>query len=69
MVREFPGYTSSNAGNEEFRITLDLTVDLPKEVADQLEMWGVNEFDSCAVDPNRRQVKMSARTTLYRKGA
>ena len=69
MVREFPGHTAPNAGSEEFRITLDLTVDLPKEVADQLEMWGVNEFDSYAVDPNRRQVKMSARTTLYRKGA
>ena len=69
MVREFPGHTAPNAGSEEFRITLDLTVDLPKEVADQLEMWGVNEFDSCAVDPNRRQVKMSARTTPYRKGA
>lgn len=69
MVREFPGHTPQNADNEEIRITLDLTVDLPKEVADQLEMWGVNEFDSCAVDPKRRQVKMSARTTLYRKGA
>ena len=69
MVKEFPGHTVPNAGSEEFRITLDLTVDLPKEVADQLEMWGVNEFDSCAVDQNRRQVKMSARTTLYRKGA
>lgn len=69
MVREFPGHIAPNADNEEIRITLDLTVDLPKEVADQLEMWGVNEFDSCAVDPKRRQVKMSARTTLYRKGA
>ena len=69
MVRKFPGHTAPNAVSEEFRITLDLTVDLPKEVADQLEMWGVSEFDSCAVDPNRRQVKMSARTTLYRKGA
>ncbi|WP_297983849.1 hypothetical protein [uncultured Oscillibacter sp.] len=69
MVREFPGHTAPDADNEEIRITLDLTFDLPKEVADQLEMWGVNEFDSCAVDPNRRQVKMSARTTLYRKGA
>ena len=69
MVKEFPGHTVPNAGSEEFRITLDLTVDLPKEVADQLEMWGVREFDSCAVDPNRRQVKISATTTLYRKGA
>lgn len=69
MVREFLGHTAPDADNEEIRITLDLTFDLPKEVADQLEMWGVNEFDSCAVDPNRRQVKMSARTTLYRKGA
>lgn len=39
MVKEFPGHTVPNAGSEEFRITLDLTVDLPKEVADQLEMW------------------------------
>lgn len=69
MVREFPGRTAPDAGSEEIGITLDMTFDLPKEVADQLEMWGINEFDSCAVDPNRRQVKMSARTTLYRKGA
>ena len=32
MVKEFPGHTAPNAGSEEFHITLDLTVDLPKEV-------------------------------------
>ena len=30
MVRKFPGHTAPNAGSEEFRITLDLTVDLKR---------------------------------------
>ena len=44
MVKEFPGHTVPNSGSEEFRITLDLTVVLPKEGADQLVTWGANEF-------------------------
>lgn len=67
MVRMFPGRTAQNANTEEFHITLNMTFDLPGEVAEQLELWGINEFDTCTVAPDRRRLEMSARTTLYRE--
>ncbi len=67
MVKKFPGRTTPNANTEQFHITLNMTFDLPGEVAEQLELWGINEFDTCTVDPNRRRLEISARTTLYRE--
>ena len=49
-------------------IRMDITIDLPKEVADELEMLGIGEFDGCTFDPSRRQMK-AIYSTAYRKGA
>ncbi len=54
MVKKFPGRTAQNANTEQFHITLNMTFDLPGEVAEQLELWGINEFYTCTVYPNRR---------------
>lgn len=69
MVHEFPKRTQKQPDDSELRIRLDMTFDVPKEIADQLEMWGFNTFEDCEYDSDRRQLKMSASTTLYRKRA
>ena len=42
MVHEFPKRTQKQPDDSELRIRLDMTFDVPKEIADQLEMWGFN---------------------------
>ena len=69
MVHEFPKRTQKQPDDSELRIRLDMTFDVPKEIADQLELWGFNIFETCEYDPTCRRLKMSASTTLYRKGA
>ena len=64
MVHEFPKRTQKQPDDSELRIRLDMTFDVPKEIADQLEMWGFNTFEDCEYDSDRRQLKMSASTTL-----
>lgn len=48
---------------------MDMTFDLPAEMAEQLELWGIDRFDSCEFDRDRCHLKMSANTKLYGKGA
>ena len=62
MVHEFPKRTQKQPDDSELRIRLDMTFDVPKEIADQLEMWGFNTFEDCEYDSDRRQLKMSAST-------
>ena len=51
------------------KIRMDLTIDLPKEVADEAERLGICDFDHCAYDSERRCLRIEYSTTLYRKGA
>lgn len=49
-------------------IRMDITIDLPRAVADEMERLGICEFDSCLFDSDRK--KMTATySTAYRKGA
>lgn len=50
---------------------MDITVDLPAEMADQLERLGIYEFEACSFDDATRRLTASVTTTLYRnrKGA
>lgn len=48
---------------------MDLTIDLPKEVADEAERLGICDFDQCGFDPERRCLSINYSTTFYRKGA
>lgn len=54
---------------DEVKIRMDLTIDLPKEVADEAERLGICEFDRCSFDPERRCLTIEFSTTFYRKGA
>ena len=68
MVKEFPKGKEWLLDNSALRVSLDMTFDVPEEIAEQLELWGLNIFETCEYDPTCRRLKMSAARTLYRKG-
>ena len=51
------------------KMRMDLTFDVPAELAEQIELWGIYQFERCVYEEERRQLCLSACTTLYRKGA
>ena len=55
--------------DDEVRIKMDITVDLPAELAEQAETLGIYEFDRCIYDDETRRMTASVTTTFYRKGA
>lgn len=55
--------------DDEVRIKMDITVDLPAELAEQAEQMGIYKFDRCVYDENARRMTASVTTTFYRKGA
>ena len=67
MVQEFLKKSRCSQSCSTLHIRLDMTFDIPEEIADQLELWGLNVFDTCEYDPKQRQLKMSANTALYRE--
>ena len=46
MVQNF----RPNRKDDEIRVKMDITVDLPAEVAEQAERMGICEFDQCTFD-------------------
>ena len=65
-------YTDKAKGKEkvhEIRIQMAITMDLPKEIADEAELLGIFEFDKCLFDSDTRRVTMSYATTYYKRGA
>lgn len=48
---------------------MDITVDLPAELAEQAEHMGIYEFDRCVYDEDTRRMIASVTTVFYRKGA
>lgn len=62
--RDIPNKSKEDVVN----IRVDITVDLPKEVADEMERLGICEFDRCLLDSDRRQLSATY-STAYRKGA
>ena len=69
MICQFPGNKKKDTDTKEVHIRLDMTFDLPKEMAEQLDLWGIRDFDSCEFDRDRCLLKLCAKTTLYQKGA
>ena len=55
--------------DDEIRVKMDISVDLPAEVAEQAEQLGIYEFERCIYDPDTRRITASVTTTFYRKGA
>lgn len=48
---------------------MDVTVDLPAEIAEQAERLGICEFDRCIFDEDTHRMTASVTTIFYRKGA
>ena len=69
MVKEFPKGKEWLLDNSALRVSLDMTFDVPEEIAEQLELWVLDIIENLEDDPTCRRRKMSASTTLYRKGA
>lgn len=59
------------AKDDSVKIHMDITVDLPAEVANEVERLGLYEFERCSYDEETRRMTASVTTTLYRvrKGA
>lgn len=55
--------------DDSVKIRMDITVDLPVEMANKVERLGICEFERCTYDENSRRMIASVTTTLYRKGA
>lgn len=55
--------------DDEVRIKMNITVDLPAELAEQAEQMGIYEFDHCVYDEDTRHMTASVTTVFYRKGA
>ena len=62
---------SHGAKDDSVKIRMDITVDLPAEVANEVERLGLCEFETCSYDESSRRLTASVTTTLYRqkKGA
>lgn len=65
MIQEF----KSPRKDDEIRVQMDITVDLPAEAAEQAERLGIYEFERCVFNPDTCRMTASVTTTFYRKGA
>ncbi len=65
MVKDF----RPKRENDEIRIKMNITVDLPAEVAKQAEQMGIYEFDRCTFNADTHRMTASVTTIFYRKGA
>lgn len=62
-------FVTPHAEEESVSIRMEITFDLPAEMAEKVELLGLYEFEKCSYDQQARQMTVSAVTTLYRKGA
>ena len=69
MVYEFPRAKAERTDDKEVRIRLDLTLDVPHEIAEQLELLGLQDCEACQYDAEYQRIKMSTSTVLFREGA
>lgn len=70
MVTRFPPlHAGGREADNEIKIQMELTFDMPAEIAEQVEMWGLYQFDTSEYDEERRMLRVTAKSTFYRKGA
>lgn len=70
MVTKFPLLCDDTPdADDEIKVQLELTFDVPKKIAEQVELWGLYQFEACSYDEKRRRMVMTATSTFYRKGA
>ena len=59
---------SKQAVKDAVHIRMDISVDLPVELANEVERIGIYQFDKCTYDNDTRQMTASVNTTFYRVG-
>lgn len=59
---------SKQVVNDAVHIRMDICVDLPAELANEVERIGIYQFDKCIYDNDSRQMTASVNTTFYRAG-
>lgn len=70
MITRFPPlHAGGREADDEIKIQMELTFDMPVQIAEQVEMWGLYQFDKCEYDEARRMLRVTAKSTFYRKGA
>ena len=61
MIQEF----KSPSKDDEIRVQMDITVDLPAKVAEQAERLGIYEFERCVFNLDTCRMTASVTTTFY----
>lgn len=70
MITRFPSlHADGSSADDEIKIQMELTFDMSAQIAEQLEMWGLYQFDRCTYDEKRRMLRVTVKSTFYRKGA
>lgn len=62
-------YDDTPDANDEVNIQMELTFDVPSKIAEQIELWGLYQFEACSYDEERRRMVVKAKSTFYRRGA
>ena len=64
-------FVMPHAEDDSVSIRMEITFDLPAEMAEKVELLGLYEFEQCSYDEAHRRLTASVTTTLYRnkKGA
>ena len=65
MVYEF----GREKKDDSVKIRMDITFELPEQMAQEVERLGIYEFERCEYNAGTRSMTASVTTTLYRKGA
>lgn len=65
MIQHF----SLGKEDDTVKIRMDITVDLPNEMANELERLGIYELDRCTYDEKSRRMTANVMTTLYKEGS
>lgn len=70
MITRFPPlHAADSSADDKIKIQMELTFDMPAQIAEQVEIWGLYQFDRCVYDEERRMLRVTAKSTFYRKGA
>lgn len=69
MIYHFPSGKKAKDTEDTIHVRLNLTFDVPEEIAEQFERIGLEGFETCTYDQDTRRLEASMATTFYRNGA
>lgn len=60
---------SRKSNDSKVTIRMDITLDVPEDIAYMAEQLGIYSFDRCTYDLDTRRLTASVTTTLYKEAA